>query len=922
MIVVSILLTLSVLRTTSLHGAGAANQDLLDNVADESFLPPIHQAAHQEDQDATNFEIKAIMTKCPRSKLCDCETAFQCSTNETGNADSGTEGFRSNCEGRDLETCDKEISLTLKIKNRGRASSKPQYIILDHVFDPVSYQKKRLLNSYVLKVTQRPVYQVYDLVFENVVNSGPIERVVNKRDPGYTGCSTEAVNPTCRAVKYHEIEVPYSTGFCCSCDSHRDSGPNEILNDVQAENRPNKSISNFAVSSINPGPKLRETNNSYLPGHCKVGDNHYGQDSGHRSIKNAVRVINAQNLIKDGPGGVSTDEWRADLTKDVPKKNLHPRGGQDCDDAFVPLGADSKTYHDSAHCMEFSEVWYSVYKIAHPTIDHSVDIQIFEKLGTEGNRIYSKELTSYGKISVGTSEEKYSNSEGTIVASYTMNTPIEGELALDLKDYKLLIPEGVGSDSTEGQYPEVAGGPSEYLVTRESDIDVSGTTCNKAGVGYEAFANQPNKCNNRRNACLQNQPRHMWQHDHDLHSNGKKGRYFLKNFGALPDNPVQTKFRNGTSKEPQNKLLLMYYLGPVLSNVNINFAADTNAILKSDELAMITEVYTDSLNPKRVSVTAKIFNSGLVSSVFFVRIGACPLGMPAGFRSISSQPVIMSPQHQHTFTLDIYCELPLTTFYCSLEVLNLKQQLVAARRIRFTKEDRCFCLWYCQCSCFSSDYRWRCIPFEIEEYYAAGFQGGMPIPTQVVKYSAFDDAISLILHIVLYFCLTLWYMGLVKAGIGICVLPIGLCGLDKIFDLSKELNKYYESNLKDQKVVYDDEGWPIHPETGRKVHNLAPATQFAINMVFFFVFPFAITWNVCRKLLEPRYPSEKFGDLDICHCRASHISLLKERGLQNATVKRSRQGHSVENRDLQHASSEGINNSSPLGSKGFLCQDQ
>ncbi|XP_066249518.1 hapless 2 [Euwallacea similis] len=922
MIIVSILLTLPVLCTPLQQGAGRANQNLLNGVQDERFFPPIRQAGYQETQDATNFEIKAVITKCPKSKIYDCGTAFQCSTGKVQDANLRPKGFGSECSGQDLKTCDKQISLTLKIKNRGLANYKPQYIILDHVFDPVSCQKQRLLNSYVLKVTQRPVYQIYDLVFENVVNSGPIERVINKHDPGYSGCSTEAGNPTCGTVKYHENEVPYSTGFCCSCDFHRDSEPKDPLNNIQAENQLNKSNSNLDVSNINLDPELKETNNSYLPGHYKAGDNHYGQESGHRSIENAARVINAQNLIKDGLGGVSRDERRVDFTKGKPKMSLHRRGGQDCDDTFTPPGADPKTYHDSAHCMEFSEVWYSIYKIAHPIIDHSVDIQIFEKMGMEGGCIYWKELTSYENISVGTSEKKYSNSEGTILASYTVNTPIKEEFALDLKSYKLLIPEEDESDSTEDQYPEVAGGPSEYLVAREDDIDVSGKTCNKAGVGYEAFANQPNKCNNHRNACLQNQPKQMWQHDHDLEGNGKKGRYFLKNFGALPNNPIPTKPRNGIAKEPQNKLLFMYYLAPIMSNININFVADTNAILKPDELAMITEVYTESLSSKRVSVTAKIFNSGLVSSVFFVGIGTCPLELPAGFGSISSQPVIISPQHQHTFVLEIYCELPLSNFYCSLEVFNLKQQLIAVRRIRFVKEDRCICVWYCQCSCFSSDYRLRCIPFEIEEYYAAGFQGGMPVPTQVVKYSAFDDTISLILHIVLYFCLTLWYMGLLKAAIGICVLPIGLCGLDKIFDLPKKLNMYYEPNLKDQKVVYDDEGWPIHPESGKKVYNLAPGTQFAINMVFFFVFPFAITWNMCKKLLEPRYSSEKFEDLDISNCRASQITLLKNYNLQNSTAKRSRQGDPVENKDLQHGSSEEKNNSSPSSNKGSLYQKQ
>lgn len=124
-----------------------------------------------------------------------------------------------------------------------------------------------------------------------------------------------------------------------------------------------------------------------------------------------------------------------------------------------------------------------------------------------------------------------------------------------------------------------------------------------------------------------------------------------------------------------------------------------------------------------MTVTAKIFNSGLVTSVFYVGIGACPLEIPASFGSISSQPVLIAPQNQHMFNLEIYCELPIKNFYCSLEVFNLKQQLIAVRRIRFKKTDRCICVWYCLCTCYNSDYGLKCNPLEIEQYHAAGFQG-------------------------------------------------------------------------------------------------------------------------------------------------------------------------------------------------------
>lgn len=160
--------------------------------------------------EATNFEIKAMLTKCMKPKSsCDCHNTFQCQSNETHNLE--TEEYRNKCEEKAdenaLRRCEKKISLTLKIKNRGLTNCNPQYIVLDHVFDPETNKKQKLLNPYVLKIVQKPVFQMYELVLENVVNSGPSEKVMSKNDEGYSGCSTDPTNPTCGSVLYDNKEV-------------------------------------------------------------------------------------------------------------------------------------------------------------------------------------------------------------------------------------------------------------------------------------------------------------------------------------------------------------------------------------------------------------------------------------------------------------------------------------------------------------------------------------------------------------------------------------------------------------------------------------------------------------------------------------------------------------------------------------------
>lgn len=53
----------------------------------------------------------------------------------------------------------------------------------------------------------------------------------------------------------------------------------------------------------------------------------------------------------------------------------------------------------------------------------------------------------------------------------------------------------------------------EYLVVPASSIDESGNECDKAGVGFAAFARQPDRCGRVRGTCLKNQPLAYRRHD-------------------------------------------------------------------------------------------------------------------------------------------------------------------------------------------------------------------------------------------------------------------------------------------------------------------------------------------------------------------------------------------------------------------------
>ncbi|PSN56042.1 hypothetical protein C0J52_11801 [Blattella germanica] len=124
-----------------------------------------------------------------------------------------------------------------------------------------------------------------------------------------------------------------------------------------------------------------------------------------------------------------------------------------------------------------------------------------------------------------------------------------------------------------------SGGPKEYLVVKKDKISTNGEDCDKAGVSYEAFVKQPNRCHKPKGTCLKNQPIDLWRQD------------------------------------------------------------------------------------------------------------------------------------------------------IVVQLLNERQEVLAKRRIRIEKGDRCLCLWHCLCACFAGAEGVQCHPMTTEEYRDAGFRGCLPVPT-------------------------------------------------------------------------------------------------------------------------------------------------------------------------------------------------
>ncbi|KAL3287603.1 hypothetical protein HHI36_002073 [Cryptolaemus montrouzieri] len=881
-----------------------------------------------------SFEIRAIMIPCS-VKYCPCSN-IPGQTTSPKPPDFVSETSEDSCS---ISNCTKKLIITVKMTNIGPTRCKSQYVVVDHVYDPSSEHKQRLLYPYVLKINQKPIMQTYTLHKECSVNEKSTELVLNKNDKDYKGCKVTGEDTTCQKVYYKNKPVPYSAGFCCSCEDDELANELEKFDNEQKlleETMKNQSITSGAKTTNAPKTNVKRDissekshamklftekchRTSQKPKHQfvekelskieQILNAYHESDFGADIEKTPIHIrrkedsetvdkIDMKNelqapkkiqkkktkkKVKEDP--VVVEDYLKNNIEDLktgfcepPDNNtnndtcfkeefnetspyLHPRGGQDCSNKTCPSDVDPQQFHQSTHCLIFSKLWYTVYKLGKPEIFHELTLEIFEKHEDLMGHVLWKDITDGKPLVLGTLKGDDTDLSETVWAGYVGQEPPQHAFGLDSELHRLLVPEPLETCQAR-KYPELKGGPYEWLVIPNYMISYDGSRCDKVGVGYEAFVKQPDRCNMPRGTCLKNQPKDLWCHDHVLEEKGKTGSYFLKYYGFLPSNPIQN-----SSDECEN--LTLYFRGAYINTLNIELKTDYNLVLRPNAAAAITEVYVDSTNYIKSTITVKITNTGLVQGVFLVALTDCPLDMPASFNNIQTRAAMIPPQHQHTFIIEIMCSLPEKKFYCSVEAKNIKNELLAFRRIRFQRSDRCICIWHCVCTCLEADGGLKCQPLPFDHYNAAGFHGGLPVAADYVRFTLIEELMTLLYHLFLTMTFILVLMGIIKGIIGIFYKPIGEWGLCSMLGLPKPMKSYHEKSLRGREVVYDICGWPIHPDTKKRVRNASMIVEFCINAIFFLIYPLVMINVIVRRMCFVE-ASDESDKQPCCLCGQKH----------------------------------------------------
>ncbi|KOC64660.1 hypothetical protein WH47_00163 [Habropoda laboriosa] len=147
-----------------------------------------------------------------------------------------------------ISNCTRKIVISMRFNNIGKTEIQEKFVVIDHVLDPSTKRKIALQSPYVIKVRQEPILQMYGLKFQSVVNAEAKEEVINNRNRNFEGCFADSDKPTCGQSFVRGEPVPFSQGFCCSCDSGANGGQ---------RNESSRAKSNYKAATNSPGNRLQ-----------------------------------------------------------------------------------------------------------------------------------------------------------------------------------------------------------------------------------------------------------------------------------------------------------------------------------------------------------------------------------------------------------------------------------------------------------------------------------------------------------------------------------------------------------------------------------------------------------------------------------------------------------------------------------------
>ncbi|XP_039745520.1 uncharacterized protein LOC120623533 [Pararge aegeria] len=507
---------------------------------------------------------------------------------------------------------------------------------------------------------------------------------------------------------------------------------------------------------------------------------------------------------------------------------------------------------------------FIIYEISDPELWYSAQAQLFEKLSTPEGKTVWNDLTKDETACVNSVNPEWSNQDVDIQYK-SADFLAREDYRLPRPDLCLVVPIKQDHENGTKVYNlyENTDTIGEFMIVPVDDV-----------ITLE----DPKDINKRdENSNLSSAPKG---------ANDQRRRQVIVRsaralIGVTADNlKIVSRGSDRYLKLPHKK--------PHYAQIDLEARADDNQLILVGVLGRLTTIVSDTTRRSRSMLTVQATNTGLAAARMRVLTRGC---RPELLDSNSDQdetravPVILPPKHTRTFRLKLPLPIPIESANCTIVLLNDDDKSIALRDVRIKRDDRCFCVWHCDCVCLGEDPKLLCRDMSAAQLLAAGLSAQQK--SRHARSVCYPDIVTLNLFVTFIGVLiALLILGLLKALLGLACRCVATWGLHRFLETPRKLDHYYERSLRNRRVLYDDEGWPIHPDTKeRTVGLVSEPMEFILNVIFFVTLPCLMLWDAMRKLcrcqrLDGNSELNYKMDEDVKRCFSSHDVQVTKRQLR------------------------------------------
>ncbi|XP_059049428.1 uncharacterized protein LOC131844532 [Achroia grisella] len=772
-----------------------------------------------------------------------------------------------------LSDCEKKLALTVKLSSDPSQNFgiDDEYIPIEHVFDGSNKKRVRLLNPYVLRLRREKPLQAYkirrlDTVSGIIINSDKENaknksayhtstslslsrqntlqirhRVRRNNNSLITDKQSESMGLDCQLrIRSNSVELEdwqfYSTASAIDIlqKIHKDVNAHEVGDKSATLKRDKRQEHNILVehseddsswgSDIDSyksiiSEKDYKFNNSSVP-----YTNRYFENKRNAVGENYLSELYSSDLPMSQEYVTNKIYLDSNLKMTRPASNnlkFHEIEGSTQSDR-VTIIEKCANYNN----LKANEKEFALFEIDNPDLWNTIHVQLLEKRSTPEGKTVWNDITKGEPVSIGSLSSQWTNKHMHVQYRLAKWIPREDFSLPSTSSLRLFVP--------------LSDNDREYIIIPMEDVLSSDED--------EHFSINPYE--NMSDFAISNT------------QNKKRKRRVLVHVSRQLLNV--TKDSVNILDKTSELYLTLPYRKPHQAQIDLEAKADENQLILVGCSGRITTVVADSSRLTRTILTIQATNTGLAAARFRVKTRNCDPDLENLLKDVDRDRdgyneyyVVLAPMYTKQFRLELPIDIPVDVTHCSVALMNDDEETVAIRDVTIKKGDRCFCVWYCDCVCMSEDPRLLCREMSDSKRVAAGILAS--IKSRQVRSVCYPDVVYLNLCVITVGVLiALWFLGFLKASVGLVFRSVGAWGLDRLLLMPRKLEHYYENSLRDRPVVYDEQGWPVHPDTKlRTVRLINKWVEFILNMIIFIVAPCLIVWDTLKHIASQWHKLQK-----------------------------------------------------------------